>query len=47
MEMDDVVSSLGQAVERILVLIRRAKEAPVSEPVKDSAARASAEEAAE
>jgi len=47
MEMDDVVSSLGQAVERILVLVRRAKEAPVSEPVKDSAARASAEEAAE
>src|SRR3954453_928156 len=43
MEMDDVVSSLSQAVERVLVLARRAREAPM--PEAESAASASAEAA--
>jgi predicted PurR-regulated permease PerM len=43
MEMDDVVSSLSQAVERILVLARRAKEGPA--PDAESAAPTSAEAA--
>jgi predicted PurR-regulated permease PerM len=45
MEMDDVVSSLGQAVERILTLARRAKDAPVAEPTNEAVAQASAEAA--
>jgi hypothetical protein len=43
MEMDDVVSSLSQAVERVLVLARRAKE----EPMPDESAAPTSAEAAE
>jgi hypothetical protein len=42
MEMDDVVSSLSQAVERVLVLARRAKDGSAPD---ESAAPTSAEAA--
>ncbi|HEX3653664.1 MAG TPA: AI-2E family transporter [Rhizomicrobium sp.] len=45
MEMDDVVSSLSQAVERILALAQRAKEGPTAEPTNETVARTSAEAA--
>jgi predicted PurR-regulated permease PerM len=36
MEMDDVASSLNQAVERIFTLVRRTKEGPVTEPTNEA-----------